>query len=54
MGVAHVVDGKAAHHRPSYWQLVKFAVDKKGEINFDKAKKAPKPLRHTFTLITRN
>ena len=41
--VAHVVDGKAAHDRPTYWQLVKFAVKKEAEINFDKAKKAPKP-----------
>ena len=41
--VAHVVDGKAAHDRPTYWQLVKFAVEKEAEINFDEAKKAPKP-----------
>ena len=41
--VAHVVDDKAAHDRPTYWQLVKFAVEKEAEINFDKAKKAPKP-----------
>ena len=40
--VAHVVNGKAACDRPTYWQLVKFAVKKEAEINFDKAKKAPK------------
>ena len=28
---------------PTYWQLVKFAVKKEAEINFDEAKKAPKP-----------
>ena len=32
-----------AHDRPTYWQLVKFAVEKEAEINFDEAKKAPKP-----------
>ena len=41
--VAHVVNGKVAHDRPTYWQLVKFAVGKEAEINFDEAKKAPKP-----------
>ena len=41
--VAHVVNGKVAHDRPTYWQLVKFAVEKEVEINFDEAKKAPKP-----------
>ena len=41
--VAHVVNGKAACDRPTYWQLVKFAVKKEAEINFDEAKKAPKP-----------
>ena len=41
--VAHVVNGKVACDRPTYWQLVKFAVKKEAEINFDKAKKAPKP-----------
>ena len=40
--VAHVVDGKAACDRPTYWQLVKFAVEKEAEINFDEAKKALK------------
>ena len=37
--VAHLVDGKAAHQRPAYYQLVKFDVEKEAEINFDKAKK---------------
>ena len=32
-----------AHDRPTYWQLVKFAVKKEAEINFDEAKKALKP-----------
>ena len=41
--VAHVVDGKVACDRPTYWQLVKFVVEKEAEINFDEAKKAPKP-----------
>ena len=41
--VSHVVDGKAAHDRPTYWQLVKFAVKKEAEINFDESKKALKP-----------
>ena len=41
--VAHVVDGKVARDRPTYWQLVKFAVKKEAKINFDEAKKAPKP-----------
>ena len=41
--VAHIVDGKAVHDRPDYWHLVKFAVEKEAEINFDKAKKASKP-----------
>ena len=38
--VAHLVDGKAANQRPAYYDLVKFAVEKEVEINFDKAKKA--------------
>ena len=37
--MAHLVDGKAAHQRPAYYQLIKFAVEKEAEINFDKAKK---------------
>ena len=37
--VAHVVDGKAADQRPAYYVLVKFAVQKEAEINFDEAKK---------------
>ena len=41
--VAHVVDGKVACDRPTYRQLLKFAVKKEAEINFDEAKKAPKP-----------
>ena len=32
-----------AHDRPTYWKFVKFAVKKEAEINFDEAKKAPKP-----------
>ena len=38
--VAHVVDGKATHDRPAYYQLVKFAIEKESEINYDEAKKA--------------
>ena len=34
--------GKAACDRPTYWKLVKFAVKKDAEINFDEAKKALK------------
>ena len=41
--VAHMVDGKAVQDRPDYWQLVKFAVEKEAEINFDDAKKVSKP-----------
>ena len=41
--VALVVYGKVAHDSPTYWQLVKFAVEKEAEINFDETKKAPKP-----------
>ena len=41
--VAHIVDGKAVHERPDYWYLVKFAVEKEAEINFNKAKKVSKP-----------
>ena len=37
--VAHLVDGKVAHQRPAYYDLIKFAVEKEVEINFDKAKK---------------
>ena len=46
--VAHVVDGKAARDRPTYWQLVKFAVKKEAETNFDEAKKALKPKTMTY------
>ena len=38
--MAHVVDGKAADQRPAYYDLIKFAVQKEAEINFDEAKKA--------------
>ena len=45
--VAHLVNGKAVHHRPAYYELLKFAVKKEAQINFDEAKKArgstPKP-----------
>ena len=41
--VAHIVNGKAMHERPNYWHLVKFAVVKEAEINFDEAKKVSKP-----------
>ena len=37
--VAHVVDGKDPQDRPSYYKLVKFAIQKEAEINFDEAKK---------------
>ena len=37
--MAHLVDGKAVHQRPAYYQLIKFAVEKEAEINFDEAKK---------------
>ena len=37
--VAHLVDSKAANQRPAYYDLVKFAVEKEAEINFDEAKK---------------
>ena len=41
--VVHIVDGKAMHERPDYWCLLKFAVEKEAEINFDEAKKVLKP-----------
>ena len=41
--VDHIVDGKAMHERPDYWHLVKFAVEKEAEINFNEAKKVLKP-----------
>ena len=45
--VAHMVDGKAIQDRPDYWQLVKFAVEKEAEINFDDAKVSkPKVTMH--------
>ena len=37
--VAPLVDGKATNQRPAYYDLIKFAVEKEAEINFDKAKK---------------
>ena len=37
--MAHVVDGKATDQRPAYYDLIKFAVQKEAQINFDKAKK---------------
>ena len=37
--MAHVVDRKAASQRPVYYDLIKFAVEKEAEINFDEAKK---------------
>ena len=37
--VAHLVDGKAVHQRPAYYELIKFAVEKEAEINLDEAKK---------------
>ena len=40
--VVHIVNGKAMHERPDYWHLVKFAVEKEAEINFDEAKKVLK------------
>ena len=38
--MAHLVDGKAVHQRPTYYELIKFAVEKEAEIKFDEAKKA--------------
>ena len=38
-GVANLVDGKTANQRPASYELIKFAVEKEVEINFDKAKK---------------
>ena len=50
--MAHLVDGKSVHQRPAYYNLVKFAVEKEAEINFDEAKKTrdltlkPKAITH--------
>ena len=41
--VAHMVSGKAIQDRLDYWQLIKFAVEKEAEINFNDAKKISKP-----------
>ena len=38
--VAHVVDSKATNQRPAYYNLIKFAVEKEAEINFDMAQKS--------------
>ena len=37
--VAHLVNGKAVNQRPAYYDLIKFAVEKEAETNFDEAKK---------------
>ena len=37
--MAHLVNGKAVHQRSAYYNLIKFAVEKEVEINFDEAKK---------------
>ena len=34
-----MVDGKAVDQRPTFYDLVKFAVQKEAEVNFDEAKK---------------
>ena len=50
--VAYLVDAKAANQRPAYYNLIKFAVKKEAEINFDEAKKTgnsaskPKAMMH--------
>ena len=47
-----MVDSKTTNQRPSYYDLIKFAVKKEAEINFDKAKKTrdstskPKAMTH--------
>ena len=50
--MAHVIDSKAANQRSAYYNLIKFTVKKKAEINFDEAKKTsdltlkPKAMTH--------
>ena len=49
--VTHVVDRKAAGQRPACYDLIKFAVEKEAEINFDEAKtrdstSMPKTMTH--------
>ena len=50
--VAHLVDSKPTNQRPAYYDLIKFAVKKEAEINFDEAKKTrdstskPKAMMH--------
>ena len=51
--VAHIVNGKAMHERPDYWCLVKFAVEKEAEINFNEAKKISKPKATTHFRFNR-
>ena len=50
--VTHLVDSKAANQRPAYYDLIKFAVKKEVEINFDEVHKTrnstskPKAMKH--------
>ena len=52
--VAHVVNGKVADQRPTYYGLFKFAVQKEAKINFNVAKKTrdltskPKATTHFY------
>ena len=48
-----MVDGKAIQERRDYWQLVKFAVEKEAEINFNNAKKVLKPKAMTHFKFNR-
>ena len=52
--MAHLVDDKAANQRPTCYDLIKFAVEKEAEINFDEIKKTrdstskPKAMIHFY------
>ena len=48
--MAHLVDGKAANQRPAYYDLIKFAVEKEVEINFDEAKTIWKRVKNNRSL----
>ena len=47
--VTHVVDKKATGQRPAYYDLVKFAVEKEAEINFEAKKTRDSTLKPKAT-----
>ena len=49
--VAHVVDSKTANRKPAYYDLIKIAVEKEAEINFDEAEKTRSSTLKPKTMI---